>query len=264
LAAAVTDETGSGSLVFATSPSLTTPSIAGLTLSGLVTHSGGYSQTGGANFNVEVTTAANLTATGSGTVTVGGAGGSTINGGTLTLSPSGFAYGAGAAAAHRTALGVQQLKAVVAISDESKTPNNTNYIDDAELFVTLEAGTWLVECNAFWLNADNTVGIRAQVAFDGTMDTSKSPIVVYSGSSNDSNNIATTSANSRPIGALTSTMPRAVIVAATGRNGIIQTEHTVSVSVAGTYRLQFGQGTASPTLAVIRKAGSFIRATKLA
>jgi hypothetical protein len=61
LAAAVTDETGTGALVFATSPSLTTPSIAGLTLSGLVTHSGGYSQTGGANFNVAVTTAANLT-----------------------------------------------------------------------------------------------------------------------------------------------------------------------------------------------------------
>ena len=93
-------------MVFATSPSLTTPSIAGLTLSGLVTHSGGYSQTGGANFNVAVTTAANLTATGSGTVTVGGAGGTTINGGTLTLSPSGFAYGAGAAAAHRESLGV--------------------------------------------------------------------------------------------------------------------------------------------------------------
>jgi hypothetical protein len=106
LAAAVTDETGTGALVFATSPSLTTPSIAGLTLSGLVTHSGGYSQTGGANFNVAVTTAANLTATGSGTVTVGGAGGTTINGGTLTLSPSDFAYGAGAALAHRTALGL--------------------------------------------------------------------------------------------------------------------------------------------------------------
>lgn len=189
----------------------------------------------------------------------------TIPSGTATtFNTTSYTYGTGAAAAHRTALGVQQLKAVVAITDESKTPNNTNYADDSELFLTLEAGTWLVECNAFWSNVDNTIGMRAQVAFDGTMDTTKSPIVVYSGSSNDSSNITTNSANSRPIGALTATMPRAVIVAATGRNGIIQTEHTVSVSVAGTYKLQFGQGTASPTLAVIRKAGSFIRATKLA
>jgi len=100
LAAAVTDETGSGSLVFATSPSLTTPTIAGLTLSGLVTHSGSYSQTGGANFNVEVTTAANLTATGSGTVTVGGAGGTTISGSaafTSTTRPTSAGTGTPAA-----------------------------------------------------------------------------------------------------------------------------------------------------------------------
>jgi len=100
LAAAVTDETGSGLLVFATSPSLTTPTIAGLTLSGLVTHSGSYSQTGGANFNVEVTTAANLTATGSGTVTVGGAGGTTISGSaafTSTTRPTSAGTGTPAA-----------------------------------------------------------------------------------------------------------------------------------------------------------------------
>jgi hypothetical protein len=100
LAAAVTGETGTGSLVFGTSPSLTTPSIAGLTLSGLVTHSGSYSQTGGTNFNVAVTTAANLTATGSGTVTVGGAGGTTISGSaafTSTTRPTSAATGTPAA-----------------------------------------------------------------------------------------------------------------------------------------------------------------------
>jgi hypothetical protein len=100
LAAAVTGETGTGALVFGTSPSLTTPSIAGLTLSGLVTHSGSYSQTGGANFNVEVTTAANLTATGSGTVTVGGAGGTTISGSaafTSTTRPTSAGTGTPAA-----------------------------------------------------------------------------------------------------------------------------------------------------------------------
>jgi hypothetical protein len=81
-------------------------SFAGVTLSGINTNSGSYSQVGGANFNVATTTAANLTATGSGTVTVSGEGGTTISGGTLTFSPSGFAYGAGAASAHRTALGL--------------------------------------------------------------------------------------------------------------------------------------------------------------
>lgn len=180
--------------------------------------------------------------------------------GTPVFNATAYTYGAGAAVAHRTALG---LKTIFAVSDESKTPNNTNYIDDSELFLTLEAGTWRVQVNAFWSNADNTVGVRAQVSFGGTMDTAKSPIIAFSGSSTDSNNIAMTSANSRPVGALTATMPRAVLVAATGRNGMLQTDHTVSVSVAGTYRLQWGQGTASPTLAAIRKAGSFIKATKL-
>lgn len=180
--------------------------------------------------------------------------------GTPVFNATAYTYGAGAAAAHRTALG---LKTIFAVSDESKTPNNTNYNDDSELFLTLEAGTWRVQVNAFWSNADNTVGVRAQVSFGGTMDTAKSPIIAFSGSSTDSNNIAMTSANSRPVGALTATMPRAVLVAATGRNGMLQTDHTVSVSVAGTYRLQWGQGTASPTLAAIRKAGSFIKATKL-
>jgi hypothetical protein len=127
-------------LVFGTSPSLTTPSIAGLTLSGLVTHSGGYSQTGGANFNVAVTTAANLTASGSGTVTVGGAGGSTINGGTLTLSPSGFAYGAGAAATHRTALGLTTLATTTPAANVATfltTPSSANL----RAAVTDETGT---------------------------------------------------------------------------------------------------------------------------
>jgi hypothetical protein len=63
-------------------------SFAGITLSGINSNSGSYSQVGGANFNVATTTAANLTATGSGTVTVSGEGGTTISGGTLTFSPS--------------------------------------------------------------------------------------------------------------------------------------------------------------------------------
>jgi hypothetical protein len=63
-------------------------SFGGITLSGINTNSGSYSQVGGANFIVATTTAANLTATGSGTVTVSGAGGTTISGGTLTFSPS--------------------------------------------------------------------------------------------------------------------------------------------------------------------------------
>ena len=178
----------------------------------------------------------------------------------LALNAASYTYGAGAAAAHRTSLG---LKNVFAVSDESKTPNNTNYIDDSELFLTLEAGTWLVKCNAFWSNADNTVGVRAQVSFGGTMDITKSPIIAHVGSSTDSNNITLASTSSRPVGALTSTMPRVLIAATAVRNGIVQVEHTVSVSVAGIYRLQWGQGTASSTIAAIRKAGSFITATKL-
>jgi hypothetical protein len=81
-------------------------SFAGLTLSGVTANSGSYAQIGGLTFNVATTSNANLTTTGSGTVIVSGAGGTTIGGGTLTFSPSGFAYGTGAASAHRTALGL--------------------------------------------------------------------------------------------------------------------------------------------------------------
>ncbi len=89
----VTDETGTGALVFGTAPS-----IAGIALSGINTNSGSYSQVGGANFNVATTTAANLTATGSGTVTVSGAGGTTISGGALTISASSATFATGSIA----------------------------------------------------------------------------------------------------------------------------------------------------------------------
>jgi hypothetical protein len=74
-------------------------SFAGVTLSGINTNSGSYSQVGGANFNVATTTAANLTATGSGTVTVSGAGGTTISGGPLTISASSATFATGSIAA---------------------------------------------------------------------------------------------------------------------------------------------------------------------
>jgi hypothetical protein len=73
-------------------------SFAGVTLSGINTNSGSYSQVGGANFNVATTTAANLTATGSGTVTVSGEGGTTISGGPLTISASSATFATGSIA----------------------------------------------------------------------------------------------------------------------------------------------------------------------
>jgi hypothetical protein len=86
----------------------------GASFSGLNTNSGSYAQIGGENFNVATTANANLTTTGSGIVTVSGAGGTTISGGTLTFSPSGFTYGAGAASAHRTALGLGATGSIAA------------------------------------------------------------------------------------------------------------------------------------------------------
>jgi hypothetical protein len=70
-------------------------SFAGVTLSGINTNSGNYSQVGGANFIVETTSNANLTTTGSGTVTVSGAGGTTISGGPLTISASSATFATG-------------------------------------------------------------------------------------------------------------------------------------------------------------------------
>ena len=67
-------------------------SSAGTTITGPLTLSGTGSNT--------------LSATYSNTISLTGTTGVTIAGGTLTLNSSGFAYGAGAAAAHRTALGV--------------------------------------------------------------------------------------------------------------------------------------------------------------
>jgi hypothetical protein len=73
-------------------------SFAGVTLSGINTNSGSYSQVGGANFIVETTSNANLTTTGSGTVTVSGAGGTTISGGPLTISASSATFATGSIA----------------------------------------------------------------------------------------------------------------------------------------------------------------------
>jgi hypothetical protein len=67
-------------------------SSAGTTITGPLTLSGTGSNT--------------LSATYSNTISLTGTTGVTIAGGTLTLNSSGFAYGTGAAAAHRTALGV--------------------------------------------------------------------------------------------------------------------------------------------------------------
>jgi hypothetical protein len=67
-------------------------SSAGTTITGPLTLSGSGSNT--------------LSATYSNTISLTGTTGVTIAGGTLTLNSSGFAYGAGAASAHRTALGV--------------------------------------------------------------------------------------------------------------------------------------------------------------
>jgi hypothetical protein len=67
-------------------------SSAGTTITGPLTLSGTGSNT--------------LSATYSNTISLTGTTGVTIAGGTLTLNSSGFAYGAGAAAAHRTALGL--------------------------------------------------------------------------------------------------------------------------------------------------------------
>ena len=147
-------------------------SFAGVTLSGVNTNSGSYSQVGGANFNVATTTAANLTATGSGTVTVSGESGTTISGGTLTFSPSGFAYGTGAASAHRialgagttgselfgaadaaaarTTLGVRTFKTTSDVSNSTQTPSNGNVPELT--FAVVSGQTYKVDFS-FILNA---------------------------------------------------------------------------------------------------------------
>jgi hypothetical protein len=238
LAAAVTDETGTGSLVFGTSPTLTTPSIAGLTLSGLVTHSGGYSQTGGANFNVEVTTAANLTASGSGTVTVGGAGGSTINGGTLTLSPSGFAYGAGAALAHRNALGVGTR--ISALASNTSVTNTTTLQTVASLSVV----------------AGKSYAVYAQIAIEGTVNTGTRHGITFPASTL----IRMTRKRS------TSYTP--VEVSSNLNLGLAETATLaelvgfISVTVTGTVELQFAQNTANANTTTCRTF-TFLTLTEL-
>jgi hypothetical protein len=238
LAAAVTGETGSGSLVFGTSPSLTTPSIAGLTLSGLVTHSGSYSQSGGANFSVAVTTAANLTATGSGTVTVGGAGGTTINGGTLTLSPSDFAYGAGAALAHRNALGVGTR--ISALASNTSVTNTTTLQTVASLSVV----------------AGKSYAVYAQIAIDGTVLTGTRHGLTFPSSTF----IRMTRKRS------TSYIP--VEVSANLNLGLAETSTLaelvgfISVTVTGTVELQFAQNTANANTTTCRTF-TFLTLTEL-
>lgn len=156
-----------------------------------------------------------------------------------------------------------QRIAVVAESDESKTPNNTSYSDDSVLVVSLSFGRWLVEADVLFSNNDDVCGSRVQLAFSGTMDTANSPVFVHQGTSTGSNEINANAAGTRPVGGLGVTMPRVVIFAATARNAMLRLKHSVLITVAGNYRIQWGQGTASATSPTIRKAGSSLIATKI-
>jgi len=156
-----------------------------------------------------------------------------------------------------------QRIAVVAESDESRTPNTTTYQDDSVLIVTLDVGRWIVEADVLFANNDDVCGARVQLAFSGTMDTAKSPVFAHQGTSTGSNEINANTAGTRPVGVLGVTMPRVIIVAATARNAMLRVKHSVLVTVAGNYRIQWGQGTASATSPTIRKSGSFLVATKI-
>jgi len=157
----------------------------------------------------------------------------------------------------------RQRKVVVATSDEARTPNNTSYVADAVLSLYLEVGTWMVECDVIWNNGDDVCGSRSQLAFSGTIDTTKSPLFVMLGSSTGSNEFVGNFSGTRPIGGLGPTMPRAVHTSATVRNSFIRCKHIVVVTVAGNYKIGWGQGTASATSATTRKSGSVLTAVAL-
>jgi hypothetical protein len=152
----------------------------GASFAGLNTNSGSYAQIGGATFNVATTSNANLTTTGSGTVTVSGAGGTTIGGGTLTFSPSGFAYGAGAASAHRTALGLGATGSIAASDPLTLTQTWT---DAAVTFTGLQVNVTDSDSAAASLLMDLRVGGASyfQVQKDGRLDAGRYGVVGYYG-----------------------------------------------------------------------------------
>jgi hypothetical protein len=131
----------------------------GASFAGLNTNSGSYAQIGGENFNVATTTNANLTTTGSGTVIVSGAGGTTISGGTLTFSPSGFAYGAGAAAAHRTALGLG-ISQNVTFGSVSATYDNGDKVRIEALAYIIGSGARISFRSGPWYTAEDASIVR--------------------------------------------------------------------------------------------------------
>jgi len=108
LAAAVTDETGSGSLVFGTSPSLTSPTI----------------------------------------------------GTSATFNATTYTYGAGAALAHRNALGIYLTSYLLS---DGPIINNSTTLVNTGLELSLTVGLWLVDTLLFFRNSTNAAGGKAKV-----------------------------------------------------------------------------------------------------
>ena len=249
-------------------------SFAGIALSGITTNSGSYSQVGGTNFNVATTTSANLTATGSGTVTVSGEGGTTISGGTLTFSPAAFAYGTGAASAHRIALGAgttgaelfgaataaaarTTLMGEILKYDPNDAATRTNpaaYADDDTLAgINLTVGMWEIS----WYAAFNTgCGVNGRLLL-GT-----------------SANVDILSTGLFGVGFRGTVQTNVAYVSATGELTLGNTPGTlgnwaltgnVIIKITGntTLALQYFRNSNVGGATIIRRAGAFLRARKI-
>jgi len=154
LAAAVTDETGSGSLVFATSPSLTTPTIGG----------------GGANFSGSTSGTTNFkaaAAAGATTITMPATTGTmaltsdlpTVNNGTLTMNVSGTGL-----SGSQTFTANQSSAATFTVTSNATNANTASTIVARDASGNFSAGTITAALSG---NATNVTGTVA-VANGGT------------------------------------------------------------------------------------------------
>lgn len=232
LAAAVTDETGSGALVFATSPTLVTPAL-GTPASGTLTSCTGLPMTTGlvgGNWKTTYTD-------GSGAVTE------------LSLPAVGkFLMGNGAAAAPTWETGFRRI---LKTADETRN-STTTLANDSALVVSLGASTsYVIRLVVFTTIANATMDFKFATAYSGTVTGN-----VYTAWRAAAGGVATgTSAEFQGIssGQIAST----ALTAATSGVGYVYVDQSILTDAAGTWSFQWAQNTSDASNATVGR-GSFI------
>ena len=127
---------------------------------------------------------------------------------------------------------------------------DTTLTNDSALQVTLGAGTWYVDIQAFWTEANAAMDFKWDTAFSGTATTAilrhQHTVTAGAGTDNDTTKMTTTGD------------PRSATTTTAGvTSGFIRATAILVVTVSGTFSLQWAQNTSDGADLSVN-AGSFL------